>query len=200
MKTLIAKLIGVIFSPKRSQKTSNSFNKMYTVWKSKDLGKVGANAHFRYPLHIYGGSNIEIGDNFYSCQRLRIESICETNDKPIVRIGNNVMINYDCHIGGCNSLIIGNDVLIGSKVLITDHSHGEISSDSLNLPPSLRSIFSKGPVVIEDNVWIGEGAAILPGVTLGKNCIIGANSVVTRSIPPNCVACGNPARIVKVIK
>ncbi|MNY78908.1 Galactoside O-acetyltransferase [compost metagenome] len=67
------------------------------------------------------------------------------------------------------------------------------------MPPAKRRLYSKGPVIIEDNVWLGEGVVVLPGVTIGENSIVGANAVVTKSIPKNCVAGGNPARIIREI-
>ena len=65
--------------------------------------------------------------------------------------------------------------------------------------PSLRKLYSKGPVIIEDNVWIGEGVAILPNVIIGENSIIGANAVVTKDIPRNSVVGGNPAKIIRTL-
>lgn len=113
--------------------------------------------------------------------------------------GDNVNIGYDCHIWCVNKVIIGNNVLMASKIFITDHFHGDTSIDSLKLSPNYRKVISKGPVIIEDNVWIGEGVAIMPNVTIGENSIIGANSVVTKDIPKNSVVSGNPARAIKNI-
>jgi acetyltransferase-like isoleucine patch superfamily enzyme len=70
----------------------------------------------------------------------------------------------------------------------------------LELPPMSRPLVSKGAVIIKDNVWIGEGVAIMPGVTIGENSIIATNAVVTKDIPPNCVAAGVPAKVIKIIK
>ena len=110
---------------------------------------------------------------------------------------NNVSIQNDCHIGAINKIIIGDNVLIASRVYISDHSHGEITSEALLLPPIERKLVTKGSVIIGDNVWLGEGVVILPGVTIGKNSIIGSNAVVTKSLPENCVAAGNPAIVIK---
>ncbi|WP_303642797.1 DapH/DapD/GlmU-related protein, partial [uncultured Duncaniella sp.] len=71
--------------------------------------------------------------------------------------------------------------------------------DETNIPPASRPLWSKGKVIIEDSVWIGDKATILPNVTLGKGCIIGANSVVTKDIPPYAIACGNPAKVIRYI-
>lgn len=91
-------------------------------------------------------------------------------------------------------------MLTGKKVLITDNAHGESTPDLLDLAPIKRPLYSKGPVYIEDNVWIGEKASIMPGVRIGKGSIIASNSVVTKDIPPYCVAAGIPAKVIKQIK
>jgi lipopolysaccharide O-acetyltransferase len=96
--------------------------------------------------------------------------------------------------------VIGDRVLIGSKVLITDHNHGSYGARGEHsdpcIPPSLRRL-SSAPVVIEEDVWIGEFVSVLPGVRIGKGSIIGTLSTVSRSIPAYCVAAGSPARILK---
>ena len=71
--------------------------------------------------------------------------------------------------------------------------------EEINIPPIKRSLFSKGPVIIGNNVWIGSGVIILPNVTIGDNCILGANSVVTKSFEKNSVIAGNPARLIKTL-
>ena len=105
----------------------------------------------------------------------------------------------DCHIAAIGLVEFHSNILLGSKVYISDHSHGDSSFMTLKIPPFLRPVISKGPVVIESNVWIGEGSAILPGVRIGKNSIVGANSVVTKDIPPNSVVGGVPARVIRTL-
>jgi acetyltransferase-like isoleucine patch superfamily enzyme len=70
----------------------------------------------------------------------------------------------------------------------------------LHRPPINRPLISKGPVIIEDNVWIGEGVCITPNVRIGKNAIVGANAVVTKDVPPNTVVAGVPARVIKLLE
>lgn len=116
---------------------------------------------------------------------------------PFVKIGNNVSIESDCHISSINKIIIGDNVLMASFVYISDHSHGEITRAELALPPLERPLYSKGPIIIGNNVWIGEKVCILPNVKIGNSAIIGANSVVTKDIPPYSVAAGSPAKVIK---
>lgn len=80
--------------------------------------------------------------------------------KPRIIIGKNVCFNFRCHIGAINEIIISDNVLIGSNVLITDHGHGTTSKEETSIPPYQRSLYSKGSVIIEDNVWIGENVRI----------------------------------------
>ena len=86
---------------------------------------------------------------------------------------------------------------MGARTYITDHTHGTVELEDLKLPPRHRKLYSKGPVIIGKYVSIGEGSAIMPGVTIGDHVVIGANSVVTKDIPPYSVACGNPARVIR---
>ncbi|MDD3138149.1 MAG: acyltransferase, partial [Lachnospiraceae bacterium] len=120
--------------------------------------------------------------------------------KPQIVIGNGVGINPYCHIGAINNITIEDNVLIGSGVLITDHSHGKVTGEECRMAPGKRPLFSKGPVQIKKNVWIGEHAVILPNVTIGEGAIVGANAVVTKDVPDYAVVGGNPARIIKMLR
>lgn len=145
---------------------------------------------------------IELGDGFRAMNRLRMDAIVEYGKQkfsPQLTIGKRASMNNDVHIACTNKVIIGDNCLMASRVYISDHSHGEISSEALSLPPENRPIISKGAVIIGNNVWIGEGVCILPNVTIGDNVIIGANSVVTKDIPSNAVVGGVPAKIIKIL-
>lgn len=151
----------------------------------------------RLPIDIRHKKGIKFGKNFITGKNCRIESILGLDSSII--IGNNVQINDNVHITGLKRVEIKDNVLIASRVYISDCSHGQYTeekSSSVDEIMNERKLWSKS-VVIDKNVWLGEGACILPGTTIGKNSIIGANSVVTKNIPENCIAVGAPAKVIK---
>ncbi len=108
-----------------------------------------------------------------------------------IKLGENVFINYNCTFLDGGEIKIGNNVKIGPSVQIYTPQH---PFDHLERRKPVETSF---PVTIEDDVWIGGNATILPGVTIGARTIIGAGSVVTKNIPCDCVAAGNPCKIIK---
>ena len=115
-------------------------------------------------------------------------------------IGNRVIINMNCTFVDNNRIDIGDEVLIASNVQIYTATHSTHVQERMvqDWRPGREICRTYAlPVRIEDGAWIGGGAILLPGVCIGKNAVIGAGSVVTRSIPANCVAVGNPCRVIK---
>lgn len=152
---------------------------------------------------IIGLSHISIGRNFHAGPYLRLEAISKYRQQtfnPRIIIGDDVIFNDFVHIGATCHVEIGNNVLMASKIYISDHNHGfyagEEQSDPES-PPIRRLLDGNRKVIIEENVWLGESVSVLPGVTIGRGSIIGANSVVSRSIPPHSIAVGSPAQVVK---
>lgn len=137
--------------------------------------KLGGNVYIEPPFICDYGSQIEWGENSYA--------------------------NFNCLILDSASVKIGKNVMLGPNVNIYTATH--------SIYPSLRNDIEKEgleslityaePVVIEDGVWIGGGSIITPGVTIGSNSVIGAGSVVTKNIPANVVAVGNPCKVIKPI-
>lgn len=116
-------------------------------------------------------------------------------------LGNDVIINMNCTFVDNAEIRIGNRVLIASNVQLYTSSH-PVSAQERLVPDwkSHKTTFFRSfarPIEIKDNVWIGGGSILLPGVTVGENSVIGAGSVVNRSIPANCVAVGNPCRVIR---
>ena len=112
---------------------------------------------------------------------------------PVVTIGDRCLIGRGSGIVGHFDITIGNDVWTGHHVYITDQNHGY---EDVTLPISRQSQPERA-VHIGDGSWLGYGAVVLPGVTIGRHVVIGANSVVTRDIPDFSVAVGAPARVVR---
>jgi len=110
-----------------------------------------------------------------------------------LRVGNNVSINRNCVLNAAGYIEIGDDVLIGPNVIIYSQNHNYEKRD---VPVRLQG-YSKKKVIIKNNVWIGANTIVLPGVTIGSNSIIGANSLVNKSVPENTLVAGNPGRIIK---
>ena len=198
---LLAFTWSAIYSPKIACKFQIARDLMYSKWIERAFNAVGEGFSVQQPFYLLGGVNITVGKNFNTFKGLRIETYSDHNGvkyTPNLTIGDNVSLNFDCHIGCVEKITIGNNVLFASRVFITDHFHGTINSlEELQIPPRLRVLSTKGEVRIEDDVWIGEGVVIMPGVTIGKGAVIGANAVVTKDIPAYSVASGVPAKIIK---
>lgn len=177
------------------------FRKLYTIYWKHRFTSFGPNSYMNpFAYLIYGSEYIKIGNNVVIGGGIQLTAWEKHNSHsftPSISIGDGTNIGSYNHITAIDCIEIGNNVLTGKNVLITDNSHGEITLEDLNIPPSHRPPYSKGKVVIEDNVWIGDKATILPNVRIGRSAIIGANSVVTKDVPPFSVACGNPAKIIK---
>lgn len=172
-----------------------------TGYYEKSLKHIGNNSTIDYPCRLVCTGDISIGKNVSIAKRSVITAwrTSEYQSSEII-IGDDASIGEDFHITAINKIVIGNQVLFGKKITISDNSHGRNDSiTELSLHPSNRKLYSKGPVIIKDRVWIGDKATILPGVTIGENAIIGANSVVTKDVPANSVCAGNPAKIIKII-
>ncbi len=152
---------------------------------------------------ISGIRFIKIGENFIAGRGLWITAIRRYQDveyNPHITIGDNVIVSYYVHIAATNLVKIGSNVLIGSKVLITDHQHGDYTETSKQnglLSPAQRRLTSNLETVIGNNVWLGDGVVVMPGIKIGDNSVIGAISVVTHDVPSFTVAAGVPAVALK---
>ena len=147
-------------------------------------------------------SSIKIGKN---CE---IRGVLYAIDKGKLNIGSYTYIGCDTQIGAVNNITIGNYVIISNFVRIIDnnnHPIAPIERKKMSLSGFYNSNWDwtnsiNSPIIIEDNVWIGEFVRIMKGVTIGEGSIVGANSVVTKDVQPYTVVAGNPARIVKFLE
>lgn len=164
------------------------------------IGKIG---QIHGPGYISIGEHTGFGDWIYLTAWDTFKCIIDGKEiiqhfKPDLSIGNGCNFGAFNHITCTNRILIGDCILTGKWVTITDNGHGKTDLDTLHIDPMKRPVSSKGSVIIGNNVWIGDKATILAGVTIGDGAVIAANAVVTKDVPAYCVAAGNPARIIKL--
>jgi acetyltransferase-like isoleucine patch superfamily enzyme len=114
-----------------------------------------------------------------------------TNFGRYIKIGKNVFINHACSFLDMGGITVGDNVLIGPKVNLVSENHP--------IDPTQRKSLIGKPIIIKNNAWIGAGATILPGITVGENSIVAAGAIVTKDVPDNTIVAGNPARPIKNI-
>lgn len=141
-------------------------------------------------IRVRGNGKLDIGGGVTIAGTV-VPVELETFDAGHIAIGKHTFINYGTSIAARSSVEIGPYCHIGHYTFIMDnHQHDVVRHTQV--PPS-------APVVIEDNVWIGSKAVILPGVRIGHRAVIGAGSIVTRDVPAKCVVAGNPARVLRFL-
>lgn len=172
------------------------------TWWGVHLGK-GCEFYGVPILRRFPGSRIEIGDKcvMRSSRRSNLAGINRPCYISTLRAGAVIRIGHSCGfsgtvIGVAQGVEIGNHVMCGANSMITDTDWHPVDPEARLRGDEGRS----GPVILGDNVWIGMGAIVLKGVTIGENSVIGAGSVVTTSIPPNVVAAGQPARVIRKLR
>lgn len=144
----------------------------------------------RRPVYIRGGKSLSGGKNLTTGRFCRFDL---NGKKKTLFIGDNCEFGDMTHIVAMKKVIVGHDVLMASKVFISDTNHGmykEKKNSKPSTPPRKRKLVCK-PTIIGNNVWVGENAVILAGSVIGDGCVIGANSIITKEIPPNSVVVKN---------
>lgn len=177
-------------------------SKIGWLLKRKKLRKYGAHCRVGYDLILKNPGQISIGNNFSAGKNLTLEvwnayNGTELDGNAEIVIGDDVSIMDDCQFSAALSIRIGDGVLLGNNVFITDNFHGSGNLEELDIPPAKRSLYVKGKVEIGKNVWIGRNVCVMPNVSIGDGAIIGANAVVTKDVPAYAIAGGVPVKIVK---
>lgn len=152
----------------------------------------------RTPIAVRGKKYIDFGKGLTTGRYCQFE-VNGDHESLCLLLGDNVNVGHNVRVQCARKIAIGNNVLIGSRVTIIDNSHGCYKGEKQDapvIPPNERVLWT-APIVIGDNVWIGDGAIVQAGVSVGNGSIIGANSVVTKDVPENCIVGGVPARVIK---
>jgi len=152
---------------------------------------------------IIGGRHISFGKDIFAERNLWLEAVTSYQSQrfhPEIAIGDRVSFSDGVHISSIASIVIGSHSLFGSKIYVSDHNHGIYKGETQSSPeeaPAHRLLGGGGPVVIGENVWIGDNSVIIGPATIGRGAIVGANSVVRGVVPPNTIVAGAPARPIK---
>lgn len=163
----------------------------------RDIGFLGLKSTIVRPHWISGAKNVRVGSGTYIHRFATInagQSVSGSEQPPSLVIGDNVYIGPNAWISCANEVRIGDGCMLSEQVYINDVSHGVHPEHGLIRDQDTES---KGPVRIGKNCFLGFRCCVLPGVELGNNCVVGINSVVTRSFPAYSMLAGSPARCIK---
>ena len=190
---VIGQTLGLIYPRQLTALFHSIHNRIYTGFLRRRFKTFGKSIIIWHPYTLMGEEYIEIGNDTIIEKDIQLTARKIDENPPSIKIGNHCLIRRGAHITAIRSIDIGNHVLTGTNVFISDNSHGNTDYQSLHEPTTARPIVSKGKVRIGNNVWIGNNVCIMAGVTIGDGVIIGANSVVTKDIPAYTVIAGVPA-------
>ena len=162
---------------------------------NRAYGSFGNGSSIVEPMRIIGKSRIFIGDNVTILNQVRMETVRSWGGQQLdgrLTIGSGTSFEQCCHLVAAKDVTIGRDCVFSAFVYVSDCAHGYTPDQ-----PIMQTPLEVSPVKIGDHCFVGISSCIMPGVTLGSNVVIGANSVVTKDIPDDCMAAGSPARIIK---
>src|SRR5665213_3656983 len=168
--------------------------RLFTLLVSGQFAEMGARTRISPPFRFYGLNQMSLGDEVMINSDCWLQTIPghgdECSTKLIIKA--HAGIGMGAHIAAAKQIVIEEYVLLGRNVHISDHAH---AFEDIKIPIMQQDIGSIAPVSIGRGTWLGQNVVVLPGVTIGRHCVIGANSVVKSSIPDFSVAVGAPARV-----
>lgn len=168
---------------------------MHTMIARPRFNKWGCRSRLGLGAMLESAHLVSVGDEVEIGRHAWLNASDDRGDGELtLRIGNGTYIGRFVHINAWREVVIGDNVLIADRVFISDCSH-DFSSRALPIKQQ-KDIFV-GPVILREGCWIGVGAVIMPGVTIGRNAVVGANAVVTHDVPDFAVAAGVPARLLR---
>jgi acetyltransferase-like isoleucine patch superfamily enzyme len=168
----------------------------YTLLVRSSFSKMGTDTVIVPPFRFHGLRHVQVGSGVIIHSGCWIQTITsETSGvSPLLVVRDNVNIGMNATISAARNITIEEHVLLGRNVFITDHGH---EFRDISVPIDRQGITRTMDVCVGAETWIGQNAVILPGASIGRHCVIGANSVVNSVVPDYCVAAGTPAKVVK---
>lgn len=165
----------------------------FTVFHKGRFNSLGRSAHLYRPFRLDGAENIDIGPGSVFQSGSWLYAVATASSSVRLSVGKGSVFGYNNHITAVKEVRIGDEVLTANNVYISDNLHGY---EDIHTPVLRQPVLVKKAVSIGDGSWIGENACII-GACVGRNCVIGANAVVTSDIPDYSVAVGAPAVVIK---
>jgi len=167
-------------------------NRLYTFFLKSSFHSLGKKSFINFPATVNCPQAMSIGDNVWIREHAWLNCTSKEGEKQLT-IGSGTVTGRYLHINAYKSVILEDKVLLSDRVFISDVHH---SFEDSTKPIVDQGVTEPKPVLLKTGCWIGIGACIMPGVTIGKNAIVGANAVVTKDVPDNAIALGIPAKIV----
>lgn len=172
--------------------TTGLRDKAFSVAVGRSFGSFGRQSVLQLPVRLDGERGIEIGDRVF----VGASSWLQTFGEGRLRIGDGTALSGHAVLSAASELVIGRRVLMARGVYLADHGHAHAD---LTRPVIEQGLANIAPVRIGDGAWLGENVVVCPGVHVGRNAVVGANSVVTHDVPDGCVAVGAPASVIRDI-
>ncbi len=173
---------------------NNLFARLFALLFSRRFRRYGRGTRLVLPLGIEGIGNISLGDDVYIGYRTSLAAVAHTGSPTCsLEIGSGTNLGAFNHVYATRSVVIGANVLTANGVYISDNLHGY---EDVTRPVKQQPIRQVADTVIGDGTWLGHNACVF-GARVGRNCVVGANTVVTHDIPDYCVVVGAPARIIR---
>lgn len=161
---------------------------------NEKLLQIGKKSDIEFPFKINKPQNVSVGDNSTILEGCRLDTYLIDEKYGKIIIGNNNYICYNFSAISGGDILLGDDILIASDVTIVSHNHGMNPESQLSY---MHQELSAENVTVGDGCWIGEKVQIMPGVSIGKKCIIAAGAIVTKDIPDYSIVAGVPAKVIK---